>query len=226
MTSASFLLHVVFINLFVARAVYNNGGFWGLGPGPHRAGSAERPAGLSAAACQTRPLAPNLPGFESRVPTGHSILLAALVGPLGVVSHVFTKVGAACRFGVEGAVGLCLRAPRLPGRRAGKRRGGPLAPRSTRRAARAPAAAPLAPPLPLPLPLHPNRIAAPAHAPPPAPPAVLCGPRQGHRPRHAAAPADDRRRRRRRPHHAHALRRPQGVKFSHPGAAPCDDPEA
>lgn len=54
-TSASFLIHVFFINLFSARTIYNN-------------------------------------GFSSRVPTGHSVLLAAFAGPLGVLSHLLTQL--------------------------------------------------------------------------------------------------------------------------------------
>ncbi|GBF97735.1 hypothetical protein Rsub_10899 [Raphidocelis subcapitata] len=64
-TSASFLLHTVFINMFAARWIYNN-------------------------------------GFDERLPTSHSILLAALVGPLGVLSHLITKAAFAAASAAAG----------------------------------------------------------------------------------------------------------------------------
>lgn len=36
--------------------------------------------------------AQNKTGFEARVPTAHSVLLAALLGPLGAVAHLLTQL--------------------------------------------------------------------------------------------------------------------------------------
>eukprot|EP00877_Chromochloris_zofingiensis_P013607 jgi/Chrzof1/84/Cz01g02290.t1 len=55
LTQGSFLVHVLFINLFVARMCYSD-------------------------------------GLRCRVPTWHSILLSSIMGPLGVLSHIATKV--------------------------------------------------------------------------------------------------------------------------------------
>lgn len=121
-TSASFLLHAAFINLFSARVIYNQGAFgykrprcWGnarcaLWPFDKRVFCGCARATAATRRASAAPPAPRAPGarprahrhalrrrsaagMSTRLPVAHSVLLAAFAGPLGLLSHALTQVG-------------------------------------------------------------------------------------------------------------------------------------